>query len=89
MSPAAGLASPTNTLPHEVLPEVTADVGTPEQAIGVLDAGTGAMIIIGADRLISLVNTQAERLFGYDRNELMGQSPDVLVAGRFRPPSSR
>ncbi len=43
------------------------------------------MIIIGADRLISLVNTQAERLFGYHRSELIGQSPDILVPERFRP----
>jgi PAS domain S-box-containing protein len=55
------------------------------QATGVLDTGPGAMIIIGADRLISLVNTQAERLFGYHRDELIGQSPYILVPERFRP----
>src|SRR5665213_2659288 len=50
-----------------------------EQTTGVLDTGSGAMIIVGANHLISLVDTQAERLFGYDRDELIGQSPDMLI----------
>jgi PAS domain S-box-containing protein len=59
--------------------------GSSGETGGVPDTGPTAMIIVGADRLISLVNTQAERLFGYDRDELIGQSPDVLMPERFRP----
>jgi PAS domain S-box-containing protein len=33
---------------------------------------------------ISLVNTQTEKLFGYNREELIGQPVEILVPGRFR-----
>src|SRR6202044_918073 len=43
-----------------------------------------AMIIVGADGLITLVNTETERLFGYDRRELLGRRIEMLVPERFR-----
>src|SRR6516164_1284711 len=42
------------------------------------------MVVVGADGRIVRVNTQAERLFGYSREELLGQKPDLLIP---RPPS--
>ena len=30
------------------------------------------------------MNRQTERLFGYDRNELLGQTVDMLLPERFR-----
>ena len=56
-----------------------------EEAAGTLDSGPAAMIMVGTDALISLVNTQTDKLFGYEQGELIGQSPDVLVPERFRP----
>jgi protein-histidine pros-kinase len=43
-----------------------------------------AMVIVGGDGRISLVNAQSERLFGYSRDELVGQGIDLLVPERFR-----
>jgi len=42
--------------------------------------------VIGVDRsgAITVVNAQAERLFGYDRRELIGRPVDVLVPRRLR-----
>lgn len=68
--------------------EITAPESSEHAAgvtVGVVETGPGAMVIIGTDHLISLVNSQAERLFGYDRDELIGQLPDMLIAERFRP----
>ena len=44
-----------------------------------LDSAPDAMVIAGGDGRIVLVNGQAEHLFGYSRDELMGQSIDRLV----------
>jgi PAS domain S-box-containing protein len=50
----------------------------------VVEATPSAMIVIAAGGLIILVNSRTEKLFGYDRHELLGQSVDVLLPKRFR-----
>jgi len=57
---------------------------TEERFQRVVEASPSAMIIIGADGRITLVNTQTEQLFGYDRRELLGQPIEMLVPERFR-----
>jgi diguanylate cyclase len=42
-----------------------------------------ALVLVDRAGTITLVNAQAETLFGYDRNELIGQSVDILVPPRF------
>jgi PAS domain S-box-containing protein len=44
-----------------------------------LEAAPDAMIISSADGVISLVNSQAEAMFGYSREELIGQNIRTLV----------
>jgi PAS domain S-box-containing protein len=50
----------------------------------VVDAAPNAMIMIDQAGDIVLVNSQAEALFGYTREELMGQPIEQLVPARFR-----
>jgi len=52
---------------------------------GLLQAAPDAILAVDEDGRILFANAQAERLFGYSRAELMGQSVDVLVPERFRP----
>ncbi len=48
-----------------------------------LDAAPDAIVVMDEDRTIQLVNVQAERLFGYDREEMLGQPLELLIPERF------
>ena len=50
----------------------------------VVEAAPNAVVMSDRAGVIILVNAQAERLFGYARAELIGQSVDLLVPERFR-----
>jgi PAS domain S-box-containing protein len=44
-----------------------------------LEAAPDAIVGVSTDGLIALVNTQAEALFGYERNQLIGRPVELLV----------
>src|SRR6478672_9596340 len=50
----------------------------------VVEAAPSAMVMIDRAGKIVMVNTQAERIFGYSRAELVGQPVEMLVPERFR-----
>jgi PAS domain S-box-containing protein len=49
-----------------------------------VEASPNGKVMIDADGKIVLVNTYTERLFGYTREELLGQPVEMLVPHRFR-----
>lgn len=51
---------------------------------GLLDAAPDAMLVADREGRVVVVNAQAERLFGYSRAELVGQSVDLLVPDAVR-----
>src|SRR5689334_722758 len=46
---------------------------------GLLESVPDAMVVTDADGVIVAVNTQTERLFGYGRDELIGQPVEILI----------
>ncbi|MDX1755516.1 MAG: PAS domain S-box protein [Marinobacter sp.] len=50
----------------------------------VIESAPNAMILVGGEGQITLINSQAESLFGYARSELIGQPIEMLVPHRFR-----
>jgi len=66
-----GRAAPPDSLPSDAIFR------------GLLEAAPDAMIVVGAGGAISIVNGQAERLFGYGPGELVGMRVESLVPERF------
>ena len=65
---------------------------TPSNEVGVdadlfrlvVEAAPNAMVMVDGAGRISLVNSQAERIFGYERSEMIGQPVEMLINQNLR-----
>jgi PAS domain S-box-containing protein len=55
-----------------------------EQLRSVVESAPSGVVMVNREGAIVLINAQTEAMFGYRRDELVGQSVEVLVPGRFR-----
>jgi PAS domain S-box-containing protein len=78
------LETEDGTLVSSAIRDVTGRKKAEAKFKGLLESAPDAMVIMGRDGRILLVNAQTERLFGYPREELLGQWVELLVPERFR-----
>jgi PAS domain S-box-containing protein len=64
--------------------DVTARKRVESKFRALLEAAPDAMVIVDGRGRITLVNAQAEKVFGYSRDELLGQLVEALIPARFR-----
>src|SRR6185503_9687892 len=49
-----------------------------------IESAPTAMVMIDRSGRVALVNRETEKLFGYQRDELLGQPVEVMLPDRFR-----
>jgi protein-histidine pros-kinase len=72
------------TLVSSAIRDISARKKADEKFRDLLESAPDAMVIVNNEGRILLINAQTEKLFGYDRQELIGQWVELLVPNRFR-----
>lgn len=74
----------TGLLVSSAIRDITARKKAEQKFKSLLESAPDAMVIVNRHGEIVLVNSQAEKLFGYSRAELLSQKIEVLLPQKFR-----
>ncbi len=78
------LETEDGTLVSSAIRDITDRKKAEHKFRGLLESAPDAMVIVNEQGRILLVNAQTEKLFGYQRDELVGQWVELLMPERFR-----
>src|ERR1043166_4641655 len=78
----SSVETPGGLLVSAVVRDITERKRAEQLFRSLLDSAPDAMVVVGADGRIVLVNSQTEKLFGYKREELLGQPVEALIPER-------
>lgn len=80
--------SPLNVKNQDLVISIIRDT-SPRQQLeakfrGLLESAPDGIVVVGPDAKIVVVNSQLERMFGYSREELLGQTVEILVPEKYK-----
>jgi len=78
------LKTEEGTLVMSAIRDITVRKKAEQKFRALLESAPDAIIIVNREGVIMLVNSQTEKLFGYTRNELLGQKVELLLPERYR-----
>src|SRR5271165_113800 len=78
------IRTPGGVLVASAIRDITVRKKAEDKFRSLLEAAPDAMVIVDERGAITLVNAQTEKLFGYERMELIGKSVDLLIPERYR-----
>lgn len=78
------LTTETGTVVISIIRDTTARKKVEGRFRGFLEAAPDAIVVVNRDGRMVILNTQAERLFKYAREDLLGMPVETLVPERFR-----
>src|SRR5262245_61882493 len=78
------LETEEGTLVSGAIRDITQRKKAEQKFRGLLESAPDAMIVMNRQGQIVSVNAQVEKLFGYQRDELLGQKVEILVPERFQ-----
>jgi PAS domain S-box-containing protein len=78
------IRTPDGVLVAGAVRDITVRKKAEDKFRSLLEAAPDAMVIVDERGRITLVNAQTEKLFGYERGELMGQPVEMLIPERYR-----
>lgn len=73
-----------DTLVTSIIRDVTAQRAAEARFRALLESAPDGIVVVNGQGTIVIVNSQTERLFGYTRQELIGQNIEILVPERYR-----
>ena len=80
--------SPLSTEEGTLVMSAIRDIGERKKAEqkfrALLESAPDAIIIVNREGVITLVNSQAEKIFGYTRSEMLNQQVELLLPERYR-----